>query len=100
MYIARVRADLLLQHQQREKTPLKITTVHVVAPDFTGLRRPALLLQYALLVRDSGRGAMTLTAVDVCHADPATLQVDLTGTLYERLVRDRIPFDVRDGGAF
>ena len=82
--------DLLLAKAQEAHRPIQVSTFHVVVPDERGVRRPALLLQYSLMVNNEIEGAMTWSFQEIAPADEHG-RVNLSGTLFDRLQRQASP---------
>jgi hypothetical protein len=64
-----------------------------VYPDAHDVRRPGLLLQYAIVVDDDDEAPLTWTFLEVAFADKKGY-VDLSGTFYDRLQRQSGPTSV------
>lgn len=85
MSIIRINnTDRLLAKAQELHRPLLISTFHTITPDDHGVRRPGLLLQYSLQINNDDEEALTWTFMEVAFADKKG-NVDLSGTLYDRL---------------
>ncbi len=85
--------DLLLAKAQALHRPIQVATFHTVAPDDHGVRRPGLLLQYSLTINDDEEDPLIWTFLEVAFADKRG-NVDLSGTLYDRLQRQASPAPV------
>jgi hypothetical protein len=85
--------DRLLAKAQELHRPLQISTFHTVTPDDHSVRRPGLLLQYSLQINNDDEEALTWTFMEVAFADKKG-NVDLSGTLYDRLRQQADPAPV------
>jgi hypothetical protein len=85
--------DLLLAKAQELRRPIQVSTFHTVTPDERDVRRPGLLLQYSLTIDDDDDEPLTWTFMEVAFADKKG-NVDLGGTLYDRLQRQASPAPV------
>lgn len=86
MYVAAVNdGQMLLAQAQRMRKPIYLATAHTVARDSRGQHRPGLLLSYYVTDDESG---MSWSFQEVAFPTLGG-QIDLRGTLYDYIWRNR-----------